>query len=218
MARFQELEVPQQGALIFGYKDIVQFAPAYTDNGTLSATLAIKIYDALTVGYSYETQAQNNGAVYQKGAHEIILAYSFLNKKAGQQREEKRLKELDEKFKEFDTIQLQRDAIEDSVMRNQQNQDERTKVNQKNGTLDSLNEALARTQMEMDELKKQLMKSKTLKKGFVTQYSTPVGKDTLASSIPSEGYYIVLASVKQRKYNAATMEQEYLSKGYKRGI
>jgi type IX secretion system PorP/SprF family membrane protein len=199
LTRFQELEVPQQGALIFAYKDIVKIAPAYRNNGAISATLAIKLYDVLTVGYSFETQAQNNGTVHQKGAHEVVLAYSIMNKKAARQREDVKLKDLDETIKKQQTKQQERDALPDSI------QDQQQKL---------LDKELKKTHREFEDLKKELKKSGALKQDKVSDYKSTISTDSLTYTTSSKGYYIVLASVKQRNFNSDTMEVEYLSKGY----
>lgn len=229
MARFAEIDTPQEGAIIFNYKDKIILAPGYKNNGALFGTAALKLFESLTVGYSYETGARNAGMTYQNGAHEVVLGYTFGNP-AKDAATQKRIDDLDAKLEEYQKAQAMRDSIQDATLDQQQGQINENKegveeakqtaeeakqsAEQQKAEMQRLDEEIKKTQKELEELKEQLKKSGALREGSAGDF---VGESTDAKETPvAKGYYVVLASVNKRNYNETAMQKEYLQKGYKK--
>jgi type IX secretion system PorP/SprF family membrane protein len=211
--RFSEIDLPQEAALVFNYKDLVQIAPGYKDNGAFSATASFCLFNKLTVGYSYETGANNDGVAFQTGAHEVILAYRFKSATSGLVEQQKQINDLNTMLDEYQEAQRQRDALQDSSINNQNKKiEENTKgleetkegLEEQKKEIIQIDSNLRQTQQELANLRKELIKSGVLREGNAVDFSA------------EKGYYIVLASVNKRNYNETAMQKEYLSKGYKK--
>jgi type IX secretion system PorP/SprF family membrane protein len=159
--RFGSVDLPQEAAIVLNYKDVIMLAPAYKNNGAIAATASLRLYDLFTVGYSYETGANNAGKTYQSGAHEVILGYRFGNRNKEFEAQQRQIDDLNIKMEEYQDAQRKKDALQDSTILNTGKKvNENTKsIEEQKKEVEKLDEKLEGTQKELEELKNSLKKS-----------------------------------------------------------
>jgi type IX secretion system PorP/SprF family membrane protein len=206
MARFSKSKMPQEGALVLGYKEVVWLAPAYKNTGAMSISAAFLAFDGLKVGYSYETAARNNAQSYQNGSHEVLISYSFTALSKSLRQQQKKIDELDNMMVNCLEVQTARDALQDKITEElmQGTEVNSAEIERSKSQLKVLDEKVEKNTREVEELKADLVKSGLLKTD-----------DAAAFTGQEKGHFVVVSSIHDKNYRESAMQTKYLSKGYK---
>jgi len=200
VARYSKSVLPQDILLIMNYRDKFWFVPSYNSVGVIGVSASVKLYNSLRIGYAHETFIKQPISRNQRGGNEIMVGYSF---NIGSKSFNKQQEEIDNLYKRLDKLekaQFQKDSIQDQRIK-----DNTDGVAQNKDSIQNNNSELEKTRLELEKLKRELIESGVIRESPISEYENGVA-----------GYYIVIASVKNVRYNQAAMDREYLSKGYKK--
>lgn len=196
IARYSKTTLPQDVILAMSYKEKFWLSPSYNSAGAFGITASAYIHDNLAAGYGYESLTKKPLAGNQRGGHEVMLSYRFNNHSKTFEKQQAEIDKLYQFMKEAKRSQDRRDSLQDALI-NQVDE-----VN--NQRYDSVSMSVKETQAALDKLRQQLIDA-----GVIREFS----KDEYDNA--EVGYYIVIASVKNTRFNAIAMETEYLTRGYK---
>lgn len=207
IARFGNSPQPQEGYLIFDYKDQFFVAPSYRSTGAIGVSVAAKVFNGFKIGYSYETVTKAPVSGFQNGGHEVLLGYSFDMRSKLEKRLDDKIKRIDEKLDLFEMDQLEKDRIQDENLKKQKENIDQNKNDIENNKvkIKEIDENLKKTQKELEDLKNELREAGILKEENATDFGSE-----------EKGYYIVISSVKDVNISEDRMQSKYISKGYKR--
>lgn len=204
--------LPQEASVHFNWKDVLWFGAGYRGGGGFTMTFGLRLQPDVRLGYGMDIA----GKVPTAGtSHEFALTYVVPNV-AGQLRDQQRqIDELLEELVVFEDDQARRDSLQDIINRQQQEDidsltEELRKEREYTKTeFDSVNNRIERTRADLDSLEAKLIRQGVFKPARVGDYRNWDGTPAV------KGYYMVIASVKNRVYRPEAMKREYLDKGYK---
>lgn len=207
IARYANTNVPQEAFLIANYKDMFYLAPSYKSTGALGVSIAANVFNGIKVGYSYETIINDNVGQYQNGGHEIMVGYSFDTRSNSQRKIDAKLRKLDNELDNFEKRQELKDKEQDDKLRDQNKEINKNKrdIDDNKQDIDQLDKEIQKTQKELEDLKQELRDAGILKEENASDFDNT-----------EKGYYIVIASVKQKNISEDRMKSDYLDRGFNR--
>jgi type IX secretion system PorP/SprF family membrane protein len=198
VARYSEVEMPQEAFLLINWKDLLVLAPSYKSTGAVGVSFLLKNYKGFSIGYSFETITNKEISSVESGSHEIMAGYSFdirskSNKKINNQLQDLE-DELENNKKRQDKINNQLQDLEDALENNKKIQ------NQKDSLQDK---SIKKNNEELKRLKEDLKKAGVLRDGKLENYKEA-----------KQGYYLVIASVKKENVDRNRLKSDYTDKSY----
>ena len=205
----KDLPTPKDGGLHVTWKDQLWAGMIYKGNSGIAINAGGRISERLRIGYSAEVHTGEIAS--QSGtSHEVMVGYSFglLSKQLKKQQEQ--IDDLDEYLKYYEEKQDERDAAQEELLEKQQQQIDTLSEEYRNAQekLEQLEQELDGTQEDLEDLKQQLRDAGVLREEGAGEFQN------LDGSAADPGYYMVIASVKDTRYNPQAMQTEYLDKGY----
>ena len=203
------------------------FGPDNTDPVSVAPSIGGRLGNQFVVGYTNEIYLSDIGS-YTGLTHEIMVGYSFGKRQSTVN--ENLMEELEEMVKQLEQQQAIRDSLQNELME------------QNTARLDSLEsngvgeltaediEALNDLQSRMDSVENQVSQVSTavdsvredldglvdqlVEAGVITESRVADNIDLATGKQALKGCYVVIASVKDNRYNDEAMHREYLDYGF----
>lgn len=206
VARYAKSAMPQEVHFVFNMRDKFYLVPAYKSSGSASITTSAVVYNKFRIGYSYEAMLKTPVKGNQRGGHEVLFGYAFDIFSKAFEKQQKQINELAEKMGAFENMQKTRDSLQDAAIEKLQQglQQDSLKIAENSSKINSNKARIDKTEKELKALKNKLIEEGIIREFDASEYE----------GNPAKGYYMVIASVKNKNYNPQAMQDEYLSKGY----
>jgi type IX secretion system PorP/SprF family membrane protein len=170
--------------LVATYRKNYWMAIGHKVNSSIGLALGTRLYDRLTVGYSYE-YTTNSFNKYQNGSHEVMVGYTFRRNKT--RRDDSGVNDSNDRLSRQN--QAQYETIDQINQQNEQLQgdlkEQQRIVQSQKEEIDRLHEEMERTKREMDSV-------------VVVSRINPHDEDFEKNS--SANYYAVLGAFKTLRY------------------